>query len=192
MTSNWMASSPKCWRSSASTRRSAPSRVFGASPPDLLHVLVVAAQFLTHLGQVQRLGFDGAGGAQDNEQVAQRGTHAAGMAGTGRAMALGQVAVDELCNESLVDVGKALLGALQPHRQMRHRRFAAASIASGIATIGKVLVVRRDVAIQLDAAARAARRIETRSRLGRHGSLQVVEPPVHPRSETMYRCPRRR
>jgi len=107
-------------------------------------------------------------------------------------MAAGQVGVDELCNESLVDVGKALLGALHPQRQMRHRLLAAARIASGIAAIGQVLAVGRDVAIQLDTAARAAGRIEARSRLGRHGSLQVVEPPVHARARTMYRCPRRR
>lgn len=87
-------------------------------------------------------------------------------------MAAGQVAVDELCNESLVDVGKALLGAPHPHQQMRHRRFVVACIAGGIATIGEVLAVGRNVAIQLDAAARAAGRIVARSRLSWHGSLQ--------------------
>ena len=131
------------------------ARLLG-KPPHLLHVLVVTAQFLAHLGHVQRPGRDGVGGAQDDKQVAQRGAHGARMASTGRATAGGKVMLDELGNDSLVDVGQALLGDLHPHRQMHYRRFAGARVAGGVTAFDKVVAVRLRVPLQLSAAAGTA------------------------------------
>ena len=61
--------------------------------------------------------------------------------------------LDEPGNEPLVDVGQALVGVLHPHRQMHHRRFAAAHVVGGIAALREVLAVPQDVALQLSAAA---------------------------------------
>jgi transposase-like protein len=63
---------------------------------------------------------------------------------------------------------------------------------SGVTTDYEVLAVGRDMAIQLGAAASTAGRIEVRTRLDGHDSLQVVEPPVHAQSRTMYSCSRHR
>jgi hypothetical protein len=43
--------------------------------------------------------------------------------------------LDELGSETLVDVDQALVGVLHPIRQVRHRRFAVAHVAGGIAAI---------------------------------------------------------
>jgi hypothetical protein len=67
-----------------------------SKPPHLLHVLVVAAQFLAHLGHVQRPGRDDVDGTQDDKQVAQCSANGARMASARRAMAAGKVMVDEL------------------------------------------------------------------------------------------------
>ena len=47
----------------------------------LLHVLVVAPQFLGHRGHAHRLGGDGVGGAKDDKQVAQRTVQLGGSRG---------------------------------------------------------------------------------------------------------------
>jgi hypothetical protein len=47
---------------------------------------------------------------------------------------------------------------------MRHGGFAAARVASGIATIREVLAIGLDVAIQLGTAASTAGRIEARTK----------------------------
>jgi hypothetical protein len=136
------------------------------------------------------LGGDGVGGAQDDNQVAQRGAHGARMASTRRAMAARKVMLDELSIEPLVDVRQALVGILHPSRQVCQRRFAVAHLAGGIAAIQEVLAVPRDVAVQLSAAAGTNQRIGARTRLDAHGGLQVVAPPVHLGTRTMYRCSR--
>lgn len=146
----------------------------------------VTAQLLAHLGHVQRPERDGVGGAQHDKQVAQRGTYGARMARTRRATAAGEVMLEEIGNEPLVDVGQALVGVLHPHRQMHNRRFAVAHVADSIAAFREVLAVPNDVAIQLSAAAGTAGRVRARTRIGTHGSLQVVEPPVQLEARTIY------
>jgi hypothetical protein len=58
--------------------------------------------------------------------------------------------LDKLGDEPLVNVDQAPFGALRPHRQMHHRRFAVAHVAGS-----EVRAVPQDVAVQMGAAAGA-------------------------------------
>jgi hypothetical protein len=125
-------------------------------PPHLLHVLVIAAQFLAHRCRVRRLGRDGVGGAQHDQQVAQCGAHGGWVTRTRRAAAAGKMVLDELGHEVLAEVSQALAGLLHPHRQVHHRRFAAAHVAGSVAAVQKVVAVCLCVPLQLSAAAGTA------------------------------------
>jgi hypothetical protein len=63
--------------------------------------------------------------------------------------------LDKLGDEPLVNVDQAPFGALRPHRQMHHRRFAVAHVAGSVAALHEVRAVPQDVAVQMGAAAGA-------------------------------------
>ena len=70
--------------------------------------------------------------------------------------------LEELDHERLVDLGQPLVGLAHPRRKMHHSRFAAAHIAGSVAAIEQVLAVRRNMPLQLGAAALAGREFGSR------------------------------
>ena len=157
---------------------------------DLCHVLVVATQLLPDCRLVLWLGPDGTGLAQHDQKVCQCSAHASWVTRTRLAVALGKMALEELDHERLIDVGQTQVGLVHPHRKVHHGRFAAAHIAGDVAATEQVLAVCRNMPLQMSTAARADRGFGSRRKLGSHGSLQVVEPPVNMGRKTMCSCSR--
>ena len=66
----------------------------------------------------------------------------------------------------------------------------AAHIAGGVAATEQALAACRNMPFQMSTAARAESGFGLRRKVGWHGSLQVVEPPVNLGRETMCSCSR--
>lgn len=80
--------------------------------------------------------------SEHDQKVPQCSTRGRGRARSGRATAASQMPLDELGNEALANIVQPLAFLLNPQREVPHRALAVVQVASGMAAVDQIGVVR--------------------------------------------------